>query len=504
MYAQDLRATVASATENDKRRLVLGVGALMIGAQLAFRAWALYPSWFYADDYELMIRARMHVRPDVDYLLSPVDSHLMPLGKLLIWLVSHSGTTNWALAATITLAVQLAASCACLWMFRTMFGERWANLALLALYLTSAIAMPALMWWAAFLNQLPVQLAFFGAMSTWITYLRGRRVRWCVLTALFLVVGLASDVRAMLTVPVLLFVMILYFGAGRPLERLVTIWRDYWPALGIGALVTTAYTVYYVAAIPPPFETGPAQGSGVVTRALGFADSMLGVALTSGAAGGPWEWFKTTPPIVLAGPPAWTVRLSWILISFTVAVSVLRRTRVMRGWALTLGYALALFVLLSASRGQIYGGLAGLEYRYLTEMSFVIPLGLGLVFMELRGAPGSSSLRAHPVLSRGPNRLWVCVVVFGVCAGSIVTSVKYVHFWHYDNAGKNYVQNLQESSAAAPGRVNLPNQAVPPGVMPELHRTRPIRPRCSCHLLRRKQGFRTAPISSAWWLPTAS
>ena len=53
-----------------------------------------------------------------------------------------------------------------------------AVLAPLALYLTSGVTMPALMWWTACLNQLPIQLAFFLAVGAWVRYLRGDGLLW--------------------------------------------------------------------------------------------------------------------------------------------------------------------------------------------------------------------------------------------------------------------------------------------------------------------------------------
>ena len=465
MVAQGLRPMVASAGERDKRQLVLGVATLMIAAQIAFRAWALYPSWFYTDDYTLMNRARTTSFPGVHYLTEPFNSHFMPFGKLLIWWVAHSGTTNWALAASTILVLQLLASCACLWMLQTLFGIRWANLALLAIYLTSAMAMPALMWWTACLTQLPVQLAFFLAVGTWTRYLRERRLLWCVLTALSLVLGLATDVRVLLVVPLLLAMMVLYFGTGRPRARIIDCARRYWPALAMGAAVAGGYIGYYALEVPPPFQDTKAPGAGL-SRAFEVANSMLGDALTSGTVGGPWSWFKTTPPIVLAAPPEWAVHLSWVLIALAMALSLLRRRWALRGWLLMGAYAVGLCVLLVVSRGQVYGALAGMEYRYLTDMVCVLPLGLGLVFLELRGAPESSVARADPLLRRGPGRPWVVAAVALVCVGGLLSSVRYVGYWHHDNASRAYVKNLQNGLATARGTVDLANQMVPNDVMP--------------------------------------
>lgn len=464
MVAQGVRSAFATVAEADRRQVILGVAALMIAGQLAFRAWALFPSWFYTDDYTLLIRASEHDLPGPAYLAEPFNGHVMPLGRLAMWLVANSGTTNWALAVTLTLVLQALASTACLWMLHTLFGARWGNLALLALYLTSAMGMPVLMWWTACLTQLPVQLAIFLAVGTWVNYLRTRRLLWCGLAAASLLLGLTSDTRAMLIAPLLLYIMVMYFTTGGPRQR----WRGvrrYWPALVAGAVIAVGYTVYYALEVTAPLESAPESGGGV-RRALEVADSMLGVALTTGAVGGPWAWFDTTPPIVLAAPPDLAVHAAWVVIALTLAYSLLTRVRVLRGWLLLLGFALGLYVLLIVTRGQLFGRLAGMEYRYLADMIAVIPVGLGLVFMTLRGAPDSSAPRADPLLRRDVPT-WAAVALVGlITVGGLVSSVRYVRFWHEDNASKPYVANVQNGMNRDAGRVDLPNQMVPEVVMP--------------------------------------
>jgi hypothetical protein len=82
--------------------VVLAAGALMIAGQLIFRGWALYPSWFFTDDYRLMYDARAQGL-GWDYLTRPFDSQFMPFGRLLVWVVTASGSMNWFLAASLTL-----------------------------------------------------------------------------------------------------------------------------------------------------------------------------------------------------------------------------------------------------------------------------------------------------------------------------------------------------------------------------------------------------------------
>lgn len=458
-----LRSLVAGARGRDKTQLVWAAAVLMLLAQLVFRAWALYPSWFYADDYVLLIEGESRASPDLGYLFTPFNSHVMPLGRLLVWLVAHAGTTSWALTVTTTLVLQAAASVAGVWMLHTLFGARWAILPLLGLYLSSAMAMPGLMWWAAALNQLPLQLAIFAAVGCWVRHLRGDGTRWLVGASAALVFGLLWDVRAMLIVPLLVFVLLAYFTTGSLKNRVFDGFRQYPRAVATGLILSVAYTAYYAASVPPPFEKSSGNR---ITTALEIADSMLGTALPTAMLGGPWRWFDTTPPIVLAGAPDWAVNASWLLIALVVAFSLLRRRQSGRAWTLILGYGVALWLLLAVSRGQIYGALAGLEYRYLTDMVCIVPLGVGLAFLPVSGASGSSTVRLDPALRLSPSRATVSAVVALICLGGTISSWRYVSFWHEDNASRAYVKTAQRDLRDVQGSVDLPDQVLLPEVMP--------------------------------------
>ncbi|NGZ99941.1 hypothetical protein G5V59_05965 [Nocardioides sp. W3-2-3] len=55
----------------------------------------------------------------------------------------------------MSLLMASVAALACLWFLLTLFGWRRRTLAVLALYLTTAMTVPAFVWWAAALNQAP-------------------------------------------------------------------------------------------------------------------------------------------------------------------------------------------------------------------------------------------------------------------------------------------------------------------------------------------------------------
>ena len=441
---------------------MLGLATLMIAAQLAFRAWAIYPSWFFTDDYRLMLIAS---RSDLNwsYLMEAFDSQFMPLGKLITWMLADSGQLNWPLAASISLGLQAMANVVCLWMLITLFGLRWGILAPLGIYLTNAMTMPAFMWWAAGLNQLPMQIAFFLTVGCWVRYLRSRRTRWLLATTAALGIGFLCYVKSLLIVPVLVVIAVAYFGEGTLGRRLVGLLRKYWLSAVIGTVMVGSYVVYYTVAVPTPFESGESGKS----HAGEVADGLLGTSFPAGLLGGPWRWWRTSPPIVLASPPDWSVHLAWSLLTLLVAFSLLRRRNAATGWLLLGGYAICAYGLLLTTRGQLYGRLAGLEYRYLTDVTCALVLCIGLIFLDLPGAPGSSRARVDPSLRIRVSTAWVTALVVVIASAGIVSSWRYVEYWHRDNTGRAYTKNLASSLGAESGTVDLADQTLPAEVMPE-------------------------------------
>ena len=293
-----LRRTVASAARDaDSAHLIIGAGALMIVLQLAFRAWSLYPSWFFLDDYNLLNDADGQ-RLDFGYLLAPYNGHLMPGGRLLAWVVADSGPVNWGLAASFTLGLQATASAAALWMLTTLFGVRWATLAPLAVYLSSAVTVPAMIWWAAALNQVPLQTAFFLAVGAWVRYLRGRRIIWLVWTTCAVLFALLFYVKGVLIFPVLGFLTVAYFSSGSPYQRVMAVLRRDWRAGLVAASLIAGYLTYYFTQVEQIFTS---TGGSVVAE---IADSMLGTAFATGVLGGPWRWSTLSPPTAYADPPS--------------------------------------------------------------------------------------------------------------------------------------------------------------------------------------------------------
>jgi hypothetical protein len=430
----------------------------MVVVQTAVRAWALYPSWYYTDDYRLLYDARAS-QLDAAYLARPFDNQFMPIGRALAYWVAHSGDVNWTLTATLVVSMQVLASAACVWMLVSVFGARWGVLLPLGLFLTSAVTMPALMWWAASLNQLPLQIVFCLSVGAWVRYLRGGQLRWLVVVLVALAVGLLAYIKTVLVFAVLAYVALAYFSRGATHVRVRDAVRRYRVAVVTAGLLGASFAVYYLSEVPSIFQTPSWELAGEL------GDTMVGTAFASGLVGGPWRWDDSNPPVGFADPPAWSVHGAWVLVAVLAVVWALRRERTGRAWLLLAGYLAAAFGLVLTSRAPVGGAAIGLEYRYLTDVLPVAVLTLGLVTMSVPGAPGGSTRRERELLLVAPSARLAAVLITLVCVGGTVSSVTYARIWHTDNPGADYTAAAR-AGLRGQGLVDLPDQKVPHEVIP--------------------------------------
>lgn len=459
------------------------IALVLIAAQLALRGWALAGSWFYGDDFVLLLEAREN-GIDPGFWLTPHDSQLMPGGRIAAWIVTETGTYNWLTAAAIVLLFQALASLACWWMLRTLFGQRPAILLLLGLYLLSPMTLTAFMWWAAAINAVPLQLAFFLAVTFHVRYLRERRRIDAVGSIASQVLGLFFFVKAVLIVLPLFAIAVLWFcdtslpWHQRPKDLLVR-----YRGLTIANLIlAAAYVGYYMATTPNPIA---AQDRTIAWGDL--ADSMLRVSLPVSLFGGPWEWDFSRPPVGIVGTPGVVVTAVWVGVAIMLTVLWSRRAMDVRALAVAVPYVLLSYVLLARGRGVFLGGFAGLELRYLADTLPVLVLGIGLLLLPLRTdvvpratatppvdsptdesdqAAGAGSDPSHPSRWRRAASLGV---VAALAIGAVWSTVDYGRTWQQRNLSGDFTRTVIRESETAPLRVvdvALPPEVVSPLLFP--------------------------------------
>ena len=333
------------------RALLVGVGILVL-AQAAFRAWALYGGWFFFDDFNLLDHA-LSEPLTIDSLMAPYNGHLMPGGRLLAEVVIASGGLDWPVAASLVLALQVGASAACWWMLVSLFGRSLGSVALLLVYLSSALVVPAVHWWTAALNAVPLQLAMFLAVGAGARYLRAGRLRWLLATVLAVAVGLFFWEKAVLILPLLGALAFGWYAEGGPLARLWTLLRTRWPAVVVGVLLGAGYAAAYLSLAEQVGGQAGKGGSGQLVQ------NAVGSTFATGVVGGPWRWADFPQPTVGVDPPVWATQTAWVLLAAIVVYAWLRRERTLRAWFLLGGYLATAVGLTVWGRGGAFGGAAG-------------------------------------------------------------------------------------------------------------------------------------------------
>ncbi|QIG42648.1 hypothetical protein G5V58_07530 [Nocardioides anomalus] len=446
------------ATRGRRRpsRLVVA-GLALVVAQLVFRAWALHGSWFYFDDLAFMSRA-MNQPLDAHYLLESYGGHLMPGGFLVAYGLTEVAAFSWGWWAALLLLMQAVAGVGMLRLLLSMFGPRPFVLVLLAGYLSYVFTLSAGIWFAAGINQLPMQIALTFGLHAHLAYLRHRRVRSLVTCLLWTAFGLVFYEKTLLLFGVYALVTLGWFSHGRTPERLRHVWDTYRPAVIAYAAVGAAYLAAYVE-WGLDFSPGDSNAQPWSPIAL----NLVGLAFSTGVIGGPFRW----EPLAVgsfADPSQIAMALSWAAVLGVAIYAYRTRTRTKRAWSL-LGFTLFCdVVLLASARANIVGPDIAREYRYQTESAALFVLGLGLAFLPLVGATENGGLREGVPLTYERPR-FVALVALAVVAAATYSSVRYVDLWQDRNHTRSYFdtveQQLRATDAATGTRVPLVDVGIP-------------------------------------------
>lgn len=411
-------------------RAVTIAAVALIVVQLTIRTIFVSRSWFLVDDFLFLSDIARGI-DDFGWYTRIHQGHFMPISFVLVKIGSLFGPWSWAAAATEIIALQALASVACWLMLRVVFGNRPAILLGLGFYLFSPLTMPTIMWWAVAINQLPHQIACFGAIAAHVVFLRTRRWRPALVATAFLVLGYGTYTKTLLLPVVLVVVTMSYFASGPLPRRTWDSLRLYWRAWVLYGVLTVAFVIVYV-------RSAPATIPGRRTSLAELGETSVLETFGSTVVGGPWRWsLFGGGPISYSAAPQLGIVLAWFLIVGLVVWAWARNERVLRLlWvpALYLAASIALVFVGRAYVLSILGsGQVGRHVQYLSDASPVLTLTLVGLIVPIVGAteaatrrsPGHIDVRLDRRLVRG------LLVALGVAllAGSVVTSARYAQPW---------------------------------------------------------------------------
>jgi hypothetical protein len=389
-------------------------------------------------------------------------------------------------------AWQAVASLACLLMLLTVFGRRWEIVPLLLIYLASPLTLTSYMWWAAAINQIPLQAAFFLTMTAVVQYFRTRRPLWLLLTFAAVLLGMAFYVKAVLLLPVIAALAFLFFGPEHDARsapglrgRAAGLLRSargtlglYAPLWGVLLVLGIGYSAFYTARVDNPLE-------GYKLEWLALADNFFRISLGPTLIGGPWRWSNPIAPAGLVDPPSWAVTLTWIVAALAAYRLWQHGTARWRALLILGGYLVAIFLLLGFGRAVIIGAISAMELRYLADATPVAVLSLGLLLLDVRRTHDSPPSLTSSQLTT-PRVLVPVLITMILLAGAGLSTVRYVGLWHTDYDAKVYTRNVAASARLHDLRVVeawVPADVVSPLRFPDNYVSRVFRQFPNIHAL---------------------
>lgn len=452
------------------RRVVLA-GVAFVLVQAAVRAWVKLRGWFVVDDLAFIAQAQTDpLTPG--WFFRDWNGHFMPGSFAVVRLTNHLWPFDWTAVALVDVALQALLGVLVLALFLELFGRRVEVLVPYAVFVFSAITLPAFLWWAAALNQLWGQLAMVTALLCHVRFHRSGRRLWQAGTVAAVVVGLMFSEKVVLVAPVLLLLTLFWFTPGRRWPKVAGALRaapHLWVALA-GTLL--AYAVARALVV----RTGPQPPTGVelVVDTIGVG---LFRGVLPGLLGGPLHWGQV--PYGGYADPSLTVIVATTLAATLVGVvTVWFRRRAILAWTLAGLYFLSTMAILVVGRAQQFGPMVAVEYRYVTDLCLVAALCAGLASLPIRGAakvgtvqriePRRSQHRSDPLLdvlsTPSARALGSATAVCVLAVPSLVSNVSYAPYWEQPRT-REYFSHLRTSLAQADGPVDLVDQRI--GFFPE-------------------------------------
>ena len=423
----------------DARRVrlaAMAAPAAVIGGCVTLHALLARGSYFVTDDWLHIVIAHDAITGgglDMHYLQRVVFIHYAPGHRLAYYLLGRFAPLDWGAALAVML-VLFAGSLAFFHRICTrLFGRRRQNLILLGLFGTSVLLVPSFLWFADALHKFPSMLASLIAIDAFLAYRQEGRRRALVLCVGMVAVGSLFYVKVLLVPLYLLLIALLFLP--RASHR---VWLAFAPV----------YVVYGLNYVLNYADTGTAPPS------LHLLGKYLWTA-----------WFRGVTPafagvnvgLDATGPELLYAIGAQLLLVAIIALSIRRSRAAWRAWVFWgVAFAANATVVGLGRLGSLGFKQVGSQLRYDTEMTWLLPLALGLAFFCTNGAPVRR-------LRLPPRRVTYALAALAACAyvaAAIDTAGDNSRSWRFkaSNQAQAFADNMRRDAARHPGATVLDDQ----------------------------------------------
>lgn len=426
----------------------------LIVVQLVIRAVLAFGGYFYWDDLILIGRAGTQSLLSPAYLFDDHDGHVMPGAFLVAGVITLIAPLNWVGPAISLLILQLLVSLALLRTLHVILGWRPVLLLPLTFALFTPLAVPGFAWWAAALNSLPMLAAMAWVCGDAIL-LVGTGDRRHAVTALLVYVGGLLFFEKSAVIPFVAFTVTALLCHVTGSGSVNAVWRR-GIRLWVPSLVVTAgwVGVYLIVVDQKRWTLDLAMTWDLLTRSVTHG-------IVPGLVGGPWDWQRWAPASPWATPQATVMVLGWTALAAAVAVTVLRKRRIVPVWLVAAGYGVACQVPIYLMRASQFTALELAQtLRYLPDLVVVLALlaAVGLCAPNREGTRWMDASRRRTAL--------ICVLTLAFVASSLYSTATFLTAWR-DNPAQAYLRNALSGLTTAARMSNAPmlDQEVDPMVL---------------------------------------
>jgi hypothetical protein len=428
--------------------------ALLIAIQLVVRGVLAFRGYFYWDDLILVSRAGTHGLLSPSFLFDDHDGHVMPAAFLVAGAITRMAPLNWIGPAISLVVLQLLASLALFRALQVILGWRPVLLVPLTFALFSPLGVPGFAWWAAALNSLPMLAALAWVCADAILLVRTGNQRYALTAALAYFGGLLFFEKAAVIPFVAFAVTALLSHVQGDRAPLATVWRGGIRLWVLSLALTGTWIAVYLAVV------NQRRWSTDLTMTWDLLRRSITHGIVPGLVGGPWQWGRWAPASPWATPPTSVMVLGWLALAAVLALSLVRKQRIVPVWLTAAGYVVACQVPIYLMRSSRFTALELAQtLRYLSDLVVVLALLAAVGCC----APNRPSRRLDVSV---PRTAVMTAVAAAFVASSCYSTATFLTSWR-DNPAQPYLQNARRDLALAHATSSAPllDQEVDPLVL---------------------------------------